>query len=121
MNYDIYYKTNVNDYRLIAKDLSTLENNYIDFSTIKLEENEIITEIKVNFGTVAVGFESVINPYVFVKVNNTVENEDTFTNRTRIEGEHEQYLVWDEDGHITTIYKKEIELKEPKKLPRTGF
>ena len=62
------------------------------------------------------GFESVISPYVFVTVNSTVKNDDTFTNKTRIEGINDGYLVWDEDNHTTKVYEKKINIK----LPRTG-
>lgn len=117
LNYSIYYKTNKNDYKLLKDNLNTVVNNYIDFSDIKLEEGEVITEFKADFGTVNVGFESVINPYIFVTVNDTVMNDDNFTNKTRIEGKHKGYLVWDEDDHTTKVYEKEIHVK---KLPRTG-
>lgn len=118
LNYNIYYKTNLNDYKLLKENLNTQVNNYIDFSNINLAEGEIITEFKADFGTVDIGFESVINPYIFVKVHSDVKNEDSFTNKTRIEGNHKNYLVWDEDEHTTTVYEKKINVK---KLPRTGF
>lgn len=118
LNYNIYYKTNLNDYKILAENLNTQVNNYIDFSSIELEEREEITEFKVDFGTVDVGFESVVNPYIFVKVNSNVENEDIFTNKTRIEGYNDEYMVWDEDDHITKVYEKEVIVK---KLPRTGY
>lgn len=117
LNYSIYYKTNLNDYRLLVENLNTQVNNYIDFSNIELKEGEIITDFKVDFGTVDIGFESVINPYIFVIVNSTVNNDDIFTNKTRIEGENKGYLVWNEDDHTTKVYEKEIKVK---KLPRTG-
>lgn len=117
LNYDIYYKTNLNDYKLLVEKLNTQTNNYIDFSKIQLEDGEIITEFKVDFGNVDIGFESVITPYIFVKVNDNVKNEEMFTNKTRVEGSHEAYLVWDEDNHTTKVYEKKLELK---KLPRTG-
>ena len=116
LNYNIYYKTNLNDYRLLVENLNTQTNNYIDFTNIQLEEGEVITEFKADFGTVNVGFESVENPYIFVTVNDTVKNDDTFTNRTRIEGDNKGYFVWDEDDHTTKIYEKELKIK----LPRTG-
>ena len=84
LNYNIYYKTNLNDYRLLAENLNTQVNNYIDFSNIALEEGEVITEFKADFGTVDVGFESVVDPYIFVKVKNEVKNDDIFTNKTTI-------------------------------------
>ena len=118
LNYSIYYKTNKNDYRLLKDNLNTQVNNYIDFSNIELEEGEYVTEFKADFGTVDIGFESVIDPYIFTTVNDTVQDDDTFTNKTRIEGYNDTYLVWDEDDHTTKVYEKKLEVK---KLPRTGF
>lgn len=106
LNYSIYYRTNKNDYRLLKDNLSTKVNNYIDFSNLELEEDEYVTEFKANFGTVDVGFESEINPYIFVRVNSDVKEYDTFTNKTRIEGFHKTYMVWDEDDHTTKVYEK---------------
>ncbi len=118
LNYSIYYKTNKNDYRLLKDNLNTKTNNYIDFSDLELEADEYVTDFKADFGTVDVGFESVINPYIFVRVNSNVQNDDIFTNKTRIEGYNKTYMVWDEDDHTTKVYEKEIEVK---KLPRTGM
>ena len=118
LNYSIYYKTNKNDYRLLKDNLNTQVNNYIDFSKLELEADEYVTEFKADFGTVDVGFESVINPYIFVRVNSNVQNDDTFTNKTRIEGYNKTYMVWDEDNHTTKVYEKEVPVK---KLPRTGM
>lgn len=118
LNYAIYYKTNKNDYRLLKDNLNTHINNYIDFANLKLEKDEYVTEFKVDFGTVDIGFESVISPYIFVKVNSDVNNNDKFTNKTRIEGYNDTYLVYDEDDHTTEIYEKELKAK---KLPRTGY
>lgn len=118
LNYSIYYKTNKNNYRLLKDNLNTQVNNYIDFSNLELEAYEYVTDFKADFGTVDVGFESVINPYIFVRVNSNVQNDDIFTNKTRIEGYNKTYMVWDEDDHTTKVYEKEIEVK---KLPRTGM
>ena len=118
LNYSIYYKTNKNDYRLLKDNLNTQINNYIDFANLKLEEDEYVTEFKVDFGTVDVGFESVVSPYIFVKVNSDVNNDDKFTNKTIVEGYNDTYLVYDEDKHTTQIYEKELKVK---KLPRTGY
>lgn len=117
LNYNIYYKTNKNDYKLLVENLSTQINNYIDFANLQLEEDEYVTDFKVEFGTVDIGFENVVKPYIFTTVNSNVEEDDTFTNKTRIEGENSGIVVWDEDDHTTKIYEKEITIK---KLPRTG-
>ena len=110
------YKTNKNDYRLLKDNLNTQVNNYISFTDLQLEDDEYVTEFKVDFGTVGVGFESVEKPQLFVNVKSIVKNDDVFTNRTRIEGYNKTYLVWDEDDHTTKVYEKKIEVK----LPRTG-
>lgn len=117
LDYNVYYKTNLNDYKLLAENLNTQENHYIDFSTLDLAENEYVTEFKLDFGTVDVGFASVEKPELFVKVKSDVKNDDTFTNKTRLEGYNKTYLTWDEDDHTTTVYEKEIKVK----LPKTGF
>ena len=116
LNYAVYYKTNKNDYRLLKDNLNTQVNNYISFTDSQLEDDEYVTEFKVDFGTVGVGFESVEKPQLFVNVKSIVKNDDVFTNRTRIEGYNKTYLVWDEDDHTTKVYEKKIEVK----LPRTG-
>ncbi len=49
----------------------------------------------------------------FIKnTRNTKFNK--FTNKIRIEGYNDTYLVYDEDEHITEIYEKELKVK---KLP----
>lgn len=116
LNYAIYYKTNKNDYRLLRDNLNTQVNNYIDFSNLELAEDEYVTEFKAEFGTVDVGFTSVESPQLFVKVKSTVKNDDTFTNKTKVDGYHKTYYVWDEDDHTTKVYEKKLEVK----LPRTG-
>lgn len=116
LNYAIYYKTNKNYYRLLKDNLNTQVNNYISFTDLQLEDDEYVTEFKVDFGTVDVGLESVEKPQLFVNVKSIVKNDDIFTNRTKIEGYNKTYLVWDEDDHTTKVYEKKIEVK----LPRTG-
>lgn len=116
LNYAIYYKTNKNDYKLLRDNLNTQTNNYIDFSNIELEDDEYVTEFKAEFGKVDIGFTSVEKPQLFVKVKPDVKNDDVFTNKTKIEGYHKTYYVWDEDNHTTKVYEKKLDIK----LPRTG-
>ena len=116
LNYAIYYKTNKNDYKLLRDNLNTQVNNYIDFTNLNLEEGEYVTEFKTEFGTVDIGFTSIESPQLFVKTKSTVKNDDTFTNKTKVDGYHKTYYVWDEDSHTTKVYEKKLEVK----LPRTG-
>ena len=117
LNYNIYYKTNLNDYKLLAENLNTKVNNFIDFSNIQLQEGEVITEFKADFGTVDVGFESVEHPYIFVKVHSDVKNGDSFVNKTKLEGLFKGQAVSDEDSHETRVYDKNLNTK----LARTGY
>ncbi len=118
LNYNVYYKTNKNDYKLLAQNLNTLVINIIDLEKITLQKDEIITEIKFDFGTVEKGFKSILNSSIICNIKENVKDGDSFTNRTRIEGKNKDLLVWDEDKH--TIIVKQENLIE-KKLPRTGF
>ena len=116
IDYAIYYKTNKNDYRLLKDNLNTQTNNYIDFSNLELDSDEYVTEFKAEFGNVDIGFSSVEKPQLFVKVKSSVKSDDIFTNKTKVEGYHKTYYVFDEDNHTTKVYEKKLEIK----LPKTG-
>lgn len=115
LDYKIYYKTNKKDYCFL-QDVSSAINTYIDFTKIKLSKNEVITEIKVEYGTVPVGFETTTLPNILVKVNEKVKPEDTIINRTTLTGEVQGNTLNKEDTWETKI----TEIKIQKKLPRTG-
>ena len=97
--------------------MNTQTNSYIDFSNLELEADEYVTEFKAEFGKADVGFSSVEKPQLFVKVKSLVKADDTFTNKTKVEGYHKTYYVFDEDDHTTKVYEKKLEGK----LPRTGY
>lgn len=118
ITYNIYYKTNKKDeYMVVKTDLNSKENKYIDLSNIYLEEDEKITEIKVNFGDVKVGFENIEKPHIFMKADEGLENDTIIQNYTILEGYDQEYKVCDEDTASSIVYN----VVEQKKLPRTGF
>lgn len=118
ITYNIYYKTNKKDeYMVIKKDLISKENKYIDLSNIHLEDDEKITEIKVSFGDVKVGFENIEKPHIFMKANDGLGNDTIIKNYTILEGYNQEYKVCDEDSASSIVYNA----VEQKKLPRTGF
>ena len=50
LKYDVYYKTNKSDdYKLFQEDLSTMENQELDFSTVDLSDGEYIVETMFDF------------------------------------------------------------------------
>ena len=115
LDYEIHYKTDKNDYRLLRK-VNTLASEYINFDDLNLEDEEIITEIKVEYGTVNKDFKSIVNPCIFVKIDNDVNRDDRIENITELSGNVEDYIVRDKSSFETVIIEREI----LKKLPKTG-
>ena len=115
LDYEIYYKTNKNDYKLL-KVVNSLTSEYINFDDIKLEDKEIVVEIKVEYKTVSKDFNAITKPCIFVKIDNDVKKDDKIVNTTELYGNIEDYIVKDISSFNTIITKKEI----LKKLPKTG-
>lgn len=119
INYNVYYKTtNKEDYMVLAQNLNSKKNNYIDLTKIYLENDEKIAEIKFAYGTVDVNFSSEEKPNIYVKLYENLDENQEIVNQTILEGYHQKYKVCDEDATKTIIKVKKPELK---KLPRTGF
>ena len=113
--YQLYYKTNQRDYQFF-KEVSTSQNEYLDFTTINLQKNEQITEIKVDFGSVPIGFKSNETPKLIAKIKQQVKIGEKIENKTYLSGEFEGYPIQEEDATITEVQETNIQ----KKLPRTG-
>ena len=114
-NYNIYYKTNLQDFTILAENLSTVQNVIIDLTKLELKDTERIEQVKIEFGTVEIGFESNSIPKLYCEVNNSVKENDEFINKTVLTGNFEEYKLEDNDEVTTKIY----EIK--KKLPKTGY
>ena len=115
LDYEIYYKTNQNDYKLF-KTVNSLKSEYLSFDEINLSKNEIITEIKVEYKTVSQDFGAVVKPVIFTKIDNNAKKDDKIINNTNLSGNLEEYVVRDSSNFETIIIEKEI----VKKLPKTG-
>lgn len=115
LDYEIYYKTNENDYKLLKK-VNSCKSEYLSFDELNLSKKEIITEIKVEYGTVSKDFISTIRPVIFTKIGDNVKKDDRIINITELYGEIEEYVVKDKSSLETIIKEKEI----LKKLPKTG-
>ncbi len=103
--YNIYYKTNITtDYKLLMEDLSSKENTQVDFIK-ELSDNEYITEIKLEFKKVDIGFEEENKPKIYAKVNSKAKSEDEFVNIAYLEGEYDGYKITKESKWKTLIYK----------------
>lgn len=117
--YKIYYKTNYqSDYILLKENMSSKVNNYIDISEINLDKDEVITEIKIEFGKVDKGFKSEEDPYMYLKTNSNLAENEELINETILDGYYEKYKVSAEDIVNTIIVNEEV---KQRRLPRTGF
>ena len=115
IDYNIYYKTNKSDYILMKK-ANTCKSEYIDFDDLELTKNEKIIEIKVEYSTVSTAFKSVLNPIVYVKVEDDVKQNEKIINQTELFGFFNNKIIKDKSIYETIIKQKEI----IKKLPKTG-
>ena len=118
ITYNIYYRTNQKDeYMVLKKNLNGGENNFITLNDLHLEKDEKVTEIKIYFGTVDVGFKSEKKPHIIMNTNDGLENDTKIENSTVLEGYNQDYRISSKDSAVATVY----EVVQDKKLPRTGF
>ena len=81
LTYRILYKTNYNDYRVLASNLLSTNNYSFGLSGLQLMTGEVVTDIYFDFGTVPSGFQSVTKPTLMVSVNPRTANKYYVTNR----------------------------------------
>lgn len=116
LNYQITYKTNYNDYRVLATNLLSTNNYAFDLSAISLMQDEVVTDVCLEFGKVPAGFASVVKPTVTIQTSANLANGYQVVNRADAGG---QYMSQWETGRaawITLIVK----LNQPN-LPKTGY
>ena len=118
LEYSIWYKTNKNDYKMLADGLSTQVNNEVNFKTAQLEEDEFIVEYEFRFGKVRADFSEVESPVLYCDMLENLGNGFVFTNYTKVFGNYLDKYVEDTDEWTTVTYFKEIETT--RKLPKTG-
>ena len=115
LNCRLYYKTTINDF-ILLKEFNTSQNEYIDFTNIKLQDNEKIIQIKIEYDKVPVGFKNIISPEIFARVGNSVKKDDKIINYTELAGSYNGNPLKDDSEWKTIVMERKIE----KKLPRTG-
>lgn len=116
LNYRITYKTNYNDYRVLATNLLSTNNYAFDLTAVSLMQGEVITDVRLEFGKVPAGFASVVKPTVTIQTSGSLANGYQVVNRADAGG---QYMSQWETGRaawITIILK----LNQPN-LPKTGY
>ena len=113
------YKTNLSDYRVLAKNLLTT-NNYtlaLSASALGLAQGEYVTDFRFEFGTVANGFASSVKPTLTVMVKGELADGYQIVNRADVGG---QYL--NEWQTATTAWATVVRRYQPATpLPKTGY
>ena len=103
--YNLFYKTNLNDeYVLLLEDISTKSSEEIDLKK-ELADNEYITNIKLEFGTVKKGFKTENTTKLYAKVNEGVENNSEFENKVSLKSNYKGYNLEKTSKWKTKIYK----------------
>ena len=117
LKYKILATTNKGETRVIADNLSTTDNNVIDCrdAALGLWGDEYVTSFTLVFGTVKAGFAQVIEPQVFVTVNQNLPNGYEFANKADIGGKYSNEWVIGNSTWITSIYA------QPIRMPKTGY
>ncbi|HCC04672.1 MAG TPA: hypothetical protein DEP51_07530 [Clostridiales bacterium] len=104
-SYNLYYKTNLkNEYILLLEDVSSKTAEEIDFSK-ELSSDEYVTNIKIDFGTVYVGFKTENETIIKAKVNSNVKRDDIFENKVLLTSNYKGFNLSKPSSWKTTIYE----------------
>ena len=104
-SYNLYYKTNMKDeYILLLEDVSSKTAEEIDFSK-ELTGDEYITNIKIDFGTVDIGFKTENEAIIKAKVNSNVKRDDIFENKVLLTSNYKGFNLSKPSSWKTTIYE----------------
>ncbi len=103
--YNLYYKTNLNDeYVLLLENISTKNSEVIDLKK-ELADNEYITNLKLEFGTVEKGFQTENTTKLYAIVNDGVANNSEFENKVNLKSNYKGYNLEKTSKWKTKIYK----------------
>jgi len=117
--YRVMFKTNLNDYRVLATNLLT-SNNYsmsLSADALGLSQGEYVTDVRFEFGTVASGFKSMTKPTLQVMVKGDLADGYQIINRADVGG---KYLnEWQTAKASWATVVRRYQPTTP--LPKTGY
>jgi len=118
LNYRILYKTNYTaNYQVLASNLLTSNNYSFALNAIPVQAGEVITDVYFDFGRVPVGFQSVANPTLSVRVNGNAVNGYYMTNRADVGGKYQGTWQTANASWVTIIQR----YGTTPTLPKTGY
>ena len=121
LTYQVTYKTNYSsDYRVLASGLSTKTDYELSIhpNVLGLQSGEYVTDIRWEFGTVPVGFQSAINPKIQAQVLPTLPKGYKIINRADVGGRYISQWETAQTSWTTIIYSDPAPATE---LPKTGY
>lgn len=120
LKYKVQYVTNKNTNWKEVGTYKTTENSTIDFTKVELADGEYVTQFRFIFGKVKAGFKEDAAPKVFAKLNEDVQNNKIFVNRTYVTATYQETELQADDECHTVVYTKE-DINKEIELPKTGF
>ena len=126
VKYTISYKTNMNDYRILAKDLSSATPYQYDLSSLAMSNQggEYVTDIRFEFGTVPANFKVVTTPILYNYVMPTLPNGFLVITRSECGGKVGEAWKTESALWTTTVINKGgagYGGRLPTQLPKTGY
>ncbi|MBR0313367.1 MAG: hypothetical protein IJQ98_13340, partial [Oscillospiraceae bacterium] len=119
LTYRILYKTNYNDYRVLASNLLSTNNYGFQLNALPLQGGEVVTDIYFDFGTVPAGFQSTVKPTLTVSVSPTATDGYFATNRADAGGKYNGTWETANASWLTTVRNLTPVKRVP--LPKTGY
>ncbi len=115
--YRVEYKTNRQDYQVLADGLDSAENHAFAMSAadLGLASGEYVTEVRLAFGTVPAGFASVQDPILQVQVASDMSGSTNIRNTADVGGRYGDAWLTDSASWETAVRVLDEE------LPKTGF
>ncbi len=112
LKYSITYNTNKKSNIKLQDNLSTKVNNKIDFTKIKLADDEYVKSYSLNFGTVKIGFSNTTKMKVATKVIEGLADKSKFINNVKVSGTYLEAKTEDKDDVPVTVYENILKIKK---------
>ena len=119
LTYRILYKTNMNEYRVLAGNLLTTNNYAFQLTGLPLMAGEAVTDLYYDFGTVPALFQCVAKPTLTASVNPAAVNGYQVVNRADAGGQYGGTWQSANAAWITIVRNLTPVKKTP--LPKTGY
>lgn len=119
LTYRVIYKTNLNGWRVLRENLLTTNNYAINMTpgVLGLANGEVVTNVRLEFGTVGAGFISTSKPMMIVNTLGTLPNGYQIINRCGVGGQYGQTWQTATAAWLTIV----VRYGTTPTLPKTGF